>query len=114
MVAPRTASVRVLIDVSPPLLAEAISRLIRRPDIVTYIDLAADRGHSEPVEIAITDGVRLATAPADLVIRVPAEPTAVRKSIVNMDSSAPNVVDLSDLYELVSLVGGFVNGRKPN
>jgi hypothetical protein len=106
--------VRVLIDLSPPLLVEAIIHLLRRSNIVICMDLAADRGESGPVEIAITDRTRLSRVGAQLVVRLPGEPPPRRRRTLPAvaDEATPDVVDLTDVSDLVRLVDDFADGVK--
>ena len=115
MVALGKPPVRVLIAVSPSLLAETITRLLRRPDIVICMDPAAEHGTSGPVEIAITDGPRLASTVAALVLRVPVEPGPPGSSAgaSDTDAASDNVIDLTDLGELLRVVGQVADGVRP-
>lgn len=114
MVLPGNSPVRVLVDVSPSLLAETITRLLRRPDVVICLDPAAENGDSGPVEIAITDHRRIASTGADLVLRIPAEPRSVGTARPeDTDALSGNVIDLTDLADLVRLVGDFADGVRP-
>lgn len=107
------APVRVLVDVSPALLAETITRLLRRPDVFICIGPATECENSGPVEITITDRPRLATTGDGLVIRLPAGPRSATDQGTTTDAVPSGVIDLTDLAELVQLVGDVAEGVRP-
>lgn len=106
MVEPDTGAVRVLVDVTPPLLSETISRLIRRPELICDIASETDgAGGPNTYAIAITDGLRLPPPSTELVITLPPpkEGAAVAQAAGGPHAS-PREIHVETVAELMAVM----------
>ena len=98
---------RVLVAVSPPLLAEAILCMIRRPGLVCHVVSGPVRQHAEEgvYVLAITNGVTLMADVAELVITLPPPPDGMDVTPrPPSDQAMPPVVRVGTLAELAQVV----------